>query len=459
MRNIKHSILGVVALAAWSFAGSTVPVEDQSRPNIFIFLSDDHGWVDSPQAGNEVIRMPHLQRMMDEGLSFQNAYAAASTCAPSRSSMFTGMYPVRHGAHHNHTQIHDGIKTWPVYFQEAGYRSILLGKTHFGPKEAFPFIKPVNKSWENVAKEMDDAKVDDKPFCIVYADDEPHYPHKGGLYKTDEVFVPPYMVDTPETRKMLSEYYSDITRMDEKIGRLRSMLEERGMDDNTIFIYTTDHGAPVLYGKWTLYDCGLHVPFVLHWPGKAEPGSKTDSLISLVDVLPTLLELAGASVPEDIDGRSFAKLLTDPVAKIRDFTYGVHSNARIIQGSVYPSRSVTDGRFNYIVNLNAEKGNFKNLFTSNKRPYYTAVWKSWIRRAKEDAFASERVRNYQQRPKVEFFDLQNDPWELSNHADNPEYAAQIKKMRRALDDWMVQQGDRGLETETAPATVIDYIRR
>ena len=133
----------------------------------------------------------------------------------------------------------------------------------------------------------------DKPFCLIVASHEPHGPHRQGGYGPDKIPMSPYRVDTPHTRQQLANYYTDIDLLDKEVGEVLGLLKKHNLEQNTLFVYASDHGYDI-YAKWSCYDAGLHVPFIVRWPGNVKPGTVTDAMVNFVDVLPTFVEVAGA---------------------------------------------------------------------------------------------------------------------------------------------------------------------
>jgi len=289
----------------------------------------------------------------------------------------------------------------------------------------------------------------DKPFCLVVASHEPHGPHKQGGYKPGQIPVPPYKVDTPQTRQQLANYYTDIDLLDKEVGGILGLLKKHNLEQSTLFVYASDHGYNI-FAKWSCYDAGLHVPFIIRWPGRVKAGTATDAMVSFVDVLPTFIEAAGGKPPGDIDGRSFLPVLHGRKKKHRDVVFGAHTTRGIISGRAYPIRSVRTRTHQYIRNLNPG-GMFQCVSTHGRN--YTeisdGVWGSWKEKAGTDAFAAERVRVYQHRPAEELYDLTKDPHELKNIAADPAQQKLLASLRKKLDAWMKQQGDGGMEAEMA----------
>ena len=429
------------AMTSCHLGRTAIPHQNQ-RPNIVVILSDDHGIEDSGCYGNAVVQTPNIDRLATEGLRFTRAFTATAMCAPSRSMFYTGLFPHRNGAHPNHSSIRPGVKTLPQYMGELGYKTALAGKTHINPRASFPFeyIK---------LDEVDDyvSRVRSEPFCLVIATHDPHGPYKrakpGEGYDPAKVKLPPYLVDTPETRKVMADYYNSVAALDEQVGEHLAVIDKYGLRENTLFIYTSDHGTGFPFAKWTVYDAGLNVPFIVRWPGHTKAGSATDAMISFVDALPTFIEAAAGAPPEDLDGRSFLAVLDGHQRDHRECIFGTHTTKGIISGSEYPCRAIRTKTHKYIRNLNPD-GTFTNVVThghDNDEANAARYWKSWVRLGDSDTFAAERVKMYQQRPAQELYDLRTDPYELSNLAGDPAHEELIKDLSARLKEWMTQQGD------------------
>ena len=437
-----HSLFSLAAtLAVLGTLSSfqTSPVWAADKPSFLIIISDDQTWTDNGCYGNAVVRTPNIDRLAGQGLRFTRAFTATAMCAPSRTAMYTGLNPVRNGAFPNHSQVYPGIKSMPAYLSKLGYRVALAGKTHIGPRRQFPF--EYMKRAE-IGKFL--ADVGERPFCLVFATNDPHLPWaKNTSYDPEQLTVPPYLLDLPETRAAMADYYTDVTNMDSEVGQALRALEEAGRDQDTAVIYTSDQGAQFPFGKWTCYDVGLRVPFIVRWPGRIEGGATSDAMIHFVDVLPTLIELAGGSPPDDLDGKSFADVLRGKADRHRDVVFGVQTTRGIIDGSeAYAIRSVRTDRYHYIRNLNHDSA-FHNVLIGKDRAY----WPAWVERAKTDPHAAAVVRRYQHRPAEELYDVRNDPYELNNLADDPALQRVKADLAGQLSRWMEQQGDRGVATE------------
>ena len=432
-------LAGVFAMLTAGAAACALAAGAAERPSFLVIISDDQTWTDNGCYGHPIVRTPNIDRLAGQGMRFTRAFTATGMCSPSRSAMYTGLYPVRNGAYPNHSQVRPGVRSMPTYLAELGYRVALAGKTHIGPKEQFPF--EYMKRGE-IGRFLED--VAGAPFCLVFATNDPHLPWaKNTSYDPDRFTVPPYLVDLPETRAAMADYYTDVTNMDKEVGQALAALDDAGRADDTLVIYTSDQGAQFPFGKWTCYDTGLRVPLVARWPGRIPGGTTSDAMIHFVDVVPTLVELAGGSPPEDLDGRSFADVLRGKTSKHHDCVFGIQTTLGIIDATEpYAIRSVRTDRYHYIRNLNAD-GAFYNVLISKDKRY----WPAWVERAKTDPNAAKLVRRYQHRPAEELYDVESDPYELDNLADAPALQSVKSELAKRLDEWMRRQGDKGVATE------------
>lgn len=444
----------------------SLPVDAQEgqKPNILLFIADDMTWRDLQPYGNNDVLTPHMAQLAEEGMSFDNMFTSTAMCSPTRQQLYTGLYPVRSGAYPNHSRVYDGVKSVGHYFKNIGYEVAIVGKTHHGPPESYPFNFLGGRHHDDgdgVDIHIDRIKpvLNQKaPFFMVVATNQPHAPWNRGpaeLYRNKDLRIPDYMIDTEETREQLARYYAEITYADSLLGRSLDLLDQSGKSDNTIVIFTSEQGSQFPFAKWTNYDLGLKTAFIVRWPGIVRPGSRNSALIQYVDVVPTLLEAAGGS-PDHIytgsvdaeghtgfDGISFLDVLREGKEEHREYVYGVQTTRGIFSGSVcYPIRSVRSKNFKYILNLNSSSP-FYNLVNTASNGIYQA----WIDATEEGSEKRSLVMRYTHRPKEELYDIRKDPYELDNLADNPEYDKVKKGLAKELHKWMQQQGDEGIDTE------------
>ncbi|QDU61426.1 Arylsulfatase [Planctomycetes bacterium Pan216] len=420
-------------------------------PNIVLILADDLTYDDLGCEGNPDVQTPNIDRLATQGKRFTHCFTATAMCAPTRQQLYTGIWPVRNGAYPNHSKVKPGTKSIVHHLQTLGYRVGIHGKTHFGPPRSFPFEKVTS---------IDDFINDgDRPYCLVVASNDPHVPwRKATDVDPATLTLPPYLVDTPQTRQAWANYQADIKALDDEVGKIVDTVDRSASADNTLVIFTSEQGAQFPSGKWTCYENGLRTAFIVRWPGQVKPDTVSNAMIRYVDVVPTLVEIAGGD-PKSIDtgrdgapdggrgfdGSSFLPVLLGKRHSHARYTYGVHTTEGIIAGKPYPIRSIRNRRFKYIANLMPDE-TFQNTLIAHDGSGY---WKSWVEAAKTDPKAAKLVQRYLKRPAVEFYDLCVDPHELDNLADRPEYSSRKDEMRGLLNAWMEQQGDRGVETELA----------
>ena len=415
------------------------------RPNFLIYLSDDHSYQDAGCYGNPVIQTPHIDRFAGEGMRFTHMFTVAAMCAPSRSALLSGSYPFRNGCVQNHGSVRPSLKTLPHHLSAVGYEVVLAGKRHIAPEQAFPFrYLPL----EEVETYL--TAPHEQPFCLIIASKMPHTPFvplpPEEAHDPEKVLLGKKMVDTPETRKVVAAYYDNVKRMDTHFGEILAVAAKQAFANNLVTIYTSDHGAGLPFAKWTLYDEGIRVPFIIRWPGVIEAGATQDALVSFTDILPTLMTLAGENSPDSIDGKSFKSLLTRHANQHHTEIFGLHTTLGIENGSDYPIRCVRTQRYKLICNLNPEGTFTNNIIIPRKgkpRPGIEPgfLWSSWEQAAQKNGEAATWTIRYQQRPRFELYDLQHDPEELINQADNPDYQEILKTLEASLHQWMQEQGD------------------
>ncbi len=418
--------------------------EQAARPNMVVFLSDDHTWRDSSVYGSPDIKTPNMQRLANAGMTFDNAFVASPSCAPSRAALLTGMYPARNGAEPNHSRPHADLKKLPAYLQELGYEVVSFGKVgHYRQTAEYGF---------DIAKHFgyhDDVAVDeaikwlrnrgsDKPLCLFVGTNWPHVPWPEDVsgIDPDKLVVPPNHVDTPTSRQWRAKYVAAIRTMDNELGKVYDAAREV-LGDDTFFLHTSDHGAQWPFGKWNLYDDGIRTPMIVSWPGKIAAGKRCAAMVSWIDVLPTLLEVAEETPPKNIDGRSFLPVLTGKAATHRDVIFTTHSGDG--NHNVFPIRAAyTSDGWKYIRNLHPEflfRSHVTNTIKDN------GYWPSWVDAATRDDHAKRLVRNYQNRPTEELYNTTADPWEQQNLIADRDLQPRVSELRSRLDAWMKQTGD------------------
>ena len=422
--------------------GLVSAVAAHSRPHIVVFFTDDLGRLDTTVYGSKDLRTPNVEKLAAMGMTFDNAFVASPACAPSRAALLTGLMPARNGAEANHTYPRPGTPYLTAPLNELGYEMAVFGKVSHGrakPEYEFDHYSQPPVNLAATVTEYFDQREDSRPLCLLVGDRRPHVPFTSdSIYDPDKVSLPPYFIDTPATREHRARYYSDITGLDQEFGRVMEEAKRR-LGEEIVFVFTSDHGGQWPFGKWNLYDAGIRVPLIVAWGGQIEPGTRTEAMVSWIDILPTLIDLAGGTVPSGIDGRSFAGVLTGRTSEHRSEIFTTHSGDGVF--NVYPIRSIRTKRFKFILNLLPD-----HIHTNHsdilRRDGAGAYWDSWDKAAESDAQAAAILQKYFERPAEELFDLDADALEQVNLADHPDHRDRAKQLRARLEQWMEEKGDK-----------------
>ncbi len=440
---VPHAMLLALAATLLALGASySSPKKQQGAtvqaPNILIFVADDAGWRDFGAYGNDAIRTPNIDQLAEQGLLVQRAFLTTPQCSPSRISILTGKYPHATGAEDLHMPLPEDEAILPAHLQQQGYFTGHMRKTHYGRhgKEQFQwYSQKLSSAFPNFLDEADS-----RPFFLWVGFQDPHRPYSEGALDTphdpDDVEVPPYLADTPKTRQDLARYYDEIGRMDGQIGRFVEELERRGMRENTLIVFLSDNGAPFPRAKGSLYDAGTRTPLIFTWPARVEPGTRTDALTSVIDLAPTLLELAGAPLPDGIQGESRPDMILNPGSYTgREYVF----SERNWHDCDEHMRSVRSDRYKLI--LNEDYTELPACMAAD-----LASSPSWyeLRRLREagELTDAQRLIFEVPRPRVELYDLEADPWEIENIAGDPEGAEVAGRLaREVLGTWERETGD------------------
>jgi arylsulfatase len=448
-----YFLLSCVSCVSW-FTPSRTNGDD--RPNFVFIIADDVSFDDLGCYGNKSIKTPSLDRLAAGGLTFDRAYLTTSSCSPTRCSIITGRYPHNTGAPELHMPLPAGQFMFPKALREAGYHTVLAGKNHMGPaiEPAFDQItEPLGPGGErNWVKHLKN-RPKEKPFFMWFASTDAHRdwqktdrdPH----YDPADVIIPPYLIDGPVTRQDLADHWHEVSRLDRFIGSVREELERQGIAENTYIVFCADNGRPFPRCKTRLYDSGAKTPFIVCRPGSVKP-ARTDSLVSVIDIAPTVLELAGVPIDERVQGVSFAPILAEPTATVRDYAFAEH-NWHV--GAAH-ERSVRWEDWLYIRNARPE---LQSLCVESG-PEVPAGKELW------DGQAAGKLKPEQQdiflkpRPADELYNVKDDPHQLHNFAADPLTAQVIRadvlgKLQNALDQWTEETGDSVPKNYTPGASI------
>jgi arylsulfatase len=406
-------------------------------PNFVFLLADDVSWDDLACYGHPTIKTPNIDRLAASGLRFTNAYLTTSSCSPSRCSIITGRYPHNTGAPELHTSLPDGQVLFPQLLRDAGYYTVISGKHHMGGN-ANPAFEKISKGkgpgkegdWVQLLKD----RPKDRPFFCWYASTDAHRDwsinDEAPRYDPNDVVVPPYLVDGPKTRQDLTGYYHEVSRFDHFVGEVVEELRRQSVLDNTLIIVMADNGRPMPRCKTRLYDSGIKTPFVVYQP--KFKSAVVDSLVSVIDIGPTLLELAGVKIDRRIQGVSFAPVLTDPEAVTRDVVFAEHN------WHVYKSheRLVRTGNWLYIRNNFPGQQNLcVEAYGGGAGRELWAVHKAGkLTEAQKNVFRNPC-------PPEELYHVSSDPDQLNNLAAESDHEPILRRMRAVLARWSKETGD------------------
>ncbi|MGC4002181.1 MAG: sulfatase [Pirellulales bacterium] len=446
---VRLSILTVVLSLFAPILRADETAKPAAPPNIVVFLADDLGWADCTINGAKDVPMPNLDRLAAAGMTFSQAFVASPSCAPSRAALLTGLDPMRNGAMLNHAHTRNEIKRWPAYFQKLGYEVAAIGKVaHYAQVKEYGFDHFSHFTYHEddcieAAAAWLQARTSTKPLCLLVGTNWPHVPWpKNPLGDPAKVMLPPKTVDTDLTRLARAKYHAALANMDRDLGIVLDKTREK-LGDDTLIVFTGDHGAQFPFGKWNLYDTGVRTPLIVSWPGKIAPRSTSTAMVGWVDLLPTLLEAAGDAPPNDLSGKSFLGVLNGTTKQHRDRVFLTHSGDGKM--NMYPQRAVRTARYKLIRNLDPTIEHHTHIDKApGDGPKY---WDTWVEKAKQDPAAAKLVDRYLRRPAEEFYDLKTDPHEERNLIDDPASQQTIGELRVLLDAWMKEQGDQGLATE------------
>lgn len=430
----------------------------EKLPNIIWLVAEDQSPDWFPMYGDSTIRLPYIEALARDGITFENAYSPVPVCAPARSAIITGMYPTTLGTHNMRTYapwrgvpgkkpyetldipsyspvVPDGVKMFTQYLREKGYY------TTNGPKEDYNFEK-MESAWDDSSKEpFWGGRKEGQPFFSVFNFSVCHESQiwKRGkdqlLISPSKVKVPPYFPDTEIVRHDLAVNYSNLKRLDNQLGQIITGLKRDGLYENSIIFFYGDHGGPFPRHKRALYETGTKVPMVLKLPKKENAGSRDDRFISFIDLAPTVLSLAGIEPPKVMQGKAqFGKFEIKKKAK-----YTFHTADRF--DAIYDRlRAVRSTRYKYIRSFDTSKSHALAVAYREQMPMMQEL---------RTLYAAGKLNKVQSRwldpnkPEEELYDLQNDPYELNNLVAQPELNDTLIHLRKVLDKWMVETNDLG----------------
>jgi len=470
-------LTAAVVTAPHLLLADDTPATASRRPNILWLIAEDLG-PDLACYGNGLVKTPNLDRLASEGTLYTRAYTTGSLSSPSRSAFMTGMYQTTLGAHNHRSHqnsykfpmgdlyLPEGVKILTDWMREAGYFTCNAkkfptnavagtGKNDWNfTYRGLPFD---SDNWEDLKTHQ--------PFYAQVNFKETHTPYRPSKHPIDtaSIVLPPYIPDHPLMRKNKAEYFGDIQNLDEKIGAVLKQLEDDGLAQNTVVIFIGDNGREEIpRGKGSNYEGGYHVPLIVRFPDHRNAGRVSSELVSMIDLAPTTLALAGIAIPKKMQGQPFL----GRSAKSRECVFAATDR---VEARLDRSRSVITKRYHYMRTwmpelpysyydndiLNKSKS---SPYIPSTEPHTDALSQMYAEHKLNKLWLGTREVSAQeillspQRPPEELYDLETDPYEMKNLADSPAHRKVLAEMRSSLETWIRETGDQG-EIPEDPAIV------
>lgn len=428
MRTSGIRLLAIIFFACFFPALAYAEKKTDQKPNFIVIIADDLGALDLGTFGHPVVKTPNIDQLAKNGLQFNNAFLTTSSCSASRASILTGLYPQSTGAPKLHQAIPADRKLVSSYLRDAGYYTGAIGKWHSGDqvKSQFDIVKdpPGDSGAEGWVATLE-KRPKDKPFFFWFASRDPHVPYSeltpDGPYQPKDAVMLPIYFDAPGARQNIAQYYTEISSLDSYVGKVIAELKEQGVLDNTYILFLSDNGAPMPRAKTTLYDAGIQTPLIIRGP-HITAGSKTDALVSSLDLMPTVLELAGLPKAPTMQGISFSALLTKPESNHRDMVFAEQYD----HGFPINKQAARNNNYLYIHNIGENKTNC----ILEVQPMGTELQQAFVEKklTKDQAFCFVRSA-----PPEELYDVKQDPLQLHNLAADPAKDSIRLEMRKQLD--------------------------
>jgi len=477
----RRSFLKQAALlGAATFTLPKLLTASERRPNIALITVDDLNYDAISWLGGKTAGLtPNIDRLATQGMAFTQAYNTHSRCSPSRGSVMTGLYQDGYSdaPGTKSTVLRDGLLPLPAILkQKAGYRTAVLGKeTHYNPRDRYEWDLVHPMADMGVGRHPDlyfdaadafikQAKADAVPFFLSANTHDPHRPFAGSdgehaslrrrfknetkkrtddptfvlppqidRYTPDDAAVPGFLPDLPEVRQEISWYMNSVYRCDQFVGRMLEAVDAHDSGGDTLVIFLSDNGMHFPFAKSNCYATSVRTPLIFRWTGKIEPG-KSDSIVSTVDLLPTVLETVGVEPPHHINGTSLTDLFTDPAQEIRDVAFAsINGKGK----SLFEMRSLIGSRYIYIY----------NHFSDGKAQFYDGRYgggeslRGMEKRAATDPSMRKRIDFMYYRTKEELYDVREDPNALNNLAMSKNEAPALNQMRSRMSEILASNKD------------------
>jgi N-sulfoglucosamine sulfohydrolase len=448
------------------------------RPNILLCISDDQSYPYASAYGTKGITTPAFDQVANQGVLFNNAYAASPGCSPSRAALLTGRHcwQIEHaGTHASHFSTK--YRVYPDILEQHGYFVGATGKgwgpgnyrisgrkrnpagTEFQARRFKKVPEGIrNTNYAGNFAEFLSKKPANKPFCFWMGGSEPHRSYKKGIgletgMKLEDAVVPSFLPDTPEIRSDILDYYFEIEWFDNHVAQTLKLLAERGKLDNTLIVYTADNGMPFPRAKANGYEYGIHVPMAIRFGAQAVAGRVVDDLVGFIDLSPTFQEAAGIKIASDVTGRSLMNILTSTKSGLVDSTRTQawssrerHSSSRY-KNWTYPIRSMRTPQYLYVRHFRPDRwpAGSPAPFKKDEFGYYdidgcpskTFLWKN----RNDPELGKYFLWSVDKRQAIEIYDVEKDPGNINNLADLPEFAATKASLTQEFESYLRKTGD------------------
>lgn len=446
------------------------PQQTDKTPKRFNFLfitADDMDWSMPGFMGNSVIITPNLDALAKRSHRFTSNRTVVPICQPAREAMMTGMLP-HHSGGTGFTPINNDTPTFTTILQDQGYFTAGIHKLqHMQPPGCFPWdfqrggMNGNPLTWDDrnpvliadvVEEAMGAARTAGKPFYINCNITDPHRPFYGspeaakqdhnqtGDYKIpheikpEDVTIPPHLEDLPDVRIELAQYWNSVQRLDIAIGNILERLSKSPEADNTLIVFSSDHGMPFPFAKSTCYDSGTRVPVVMCWPGMSAPNSY-DALTMNIDLLPTVLDILSVEIPSSVDGKSWMPLIDGSVNAFHEYSFTYMNTG--YDGLSYPMRAIQDHRYLMIFSPWSD-----GHFALKKIDSMAGLtFKATARAGRSNRRIAARAHQYIFGTLLALYDLKTDPGERVNIVDRPDMRDRVSVMKRALLENMRSTND------------------
>ena len=461
--DMKHSfaacLIGLIVLLRADLGNSV-----EKKRNVVFMISDNQCWFDVGCYGHPLVKTPHIDALAAAGVRFEQAFATTASCGPSRAVMYTGLLTHRNGQyahpHQEHNQqLLDDVVTIFSMLKDVGYRTGLIGKDHIKPIDKYPIdFQPRGNSRDvtsmgEMAAQFLETTPETDPFFLVMSFHDPHPTSRDGAgwgitgptpgyepvtYDVSRVPVPGFLPDTPEVRESLAGYFQQITQMDHGVGLVMKALEESGRKEDTLVVFISDHGTSEPGAMGTHYEPGIRVPFVVWHAGLTRPGSVNHALVAFTDLTPTFLDWTDTKFDTySLHGRSFLPVLGEPGVEGWNSVLLSHVGHDVF--AHYPMRTLREIRWKLIWNILPGQEYPLPIDTFERR-----LW-TGIRERGETMIGPRSVDQFLHRPQLELYDLQNDPWETKNLAEDSAQSERVERMSKEMVSQLAEKEDPWLQ--------------